>query len=259
MIQSLAMVSVAPTKTMATVILSMARCILLLDTTCKRFIYSPLWILLNLLVIILFLLHRNNSKHTIQAPLFSFPSLSQPLVSFASISLLSLQKKFGAPTSKKCFALLETHITSPPPPQPNPEVVIIESVSYQNRNVHAGMEASDEEGNMSIDDTWNAILTSGDAKPVKLTKKSVKHDKILEGVDPKAKVKNSSAVGRKKKKQVVKVEGRVEGWRKRDALVILHDDLSQRAEAFIKKQHDDLKLQREESNQHRLYLEAARL
>lgn len=113
---------------------------------------------------------------------------------------------------------------------------------------------------MSIDDTWNAILASGGAKPVKLTKKSVKHDKILEGVDPKAKVMNSSAVGRKKKKRVEKVlEGRVEGWRNRDALVIHHYDLSQRAEAFIKKQYDDLKLQREESNQHRLYLlEAAR-
>lgn len=167
MMQSLALVSVAPTKTMATVILSMTRFIILLYTTCKRFMYSPpLWILsLNLLVIILFLLHRNNSKHTIQAPLFSFPSLSQPLVSFASISLsqplfsfrslsqplfslpsLSLQKKFGAPTSKKCFALPETHIASPPPPQPNPDIVIIESVSYQNRNVDAAMEASDEEG-----------------------------------------------------------------------------------------------------------------
>lgn len=165
MMQSLALESVAPTKTMATVILSMARCILLRDTTCKRFIYSPLWILLNLLVIILFLLHRNNSRHTIQAPLFSFPSLSQPLVSFASISLsqplfsfrslsqplfslpsLSLQKKFGAPTSKKCFTLPETHIASAPPPQPNPDVVIIESVSYHNRNVYAAMEASDEEG-----------------------------------------------------------------------------------------------------------------
>lgn len=164
MMQPLALVSVAPTKTMATVILSMARFILLLYTTCKRFMYSPLCILLNLLVI-LFLLYRNNSKHTIQAPLFSFPSLSQPLVSFASISLsqplfsfrslsqplfslpsLSLQKKFGAPTSKKCFTLPETHIASAPPPQPNPDVVIIESVSYHNRNVYAAMEASDEEG-----------------------------------------------------------------------------------------------------------------
>lgn len=164
-LQSLALVSVAPTKTMA-------RFILLLYTTCQRFIYSPfisLWILLNLVVIVLFLLHRINSKHTIQAPLFSFPSLSQPLVSFASISLsqplfsfrslsqplfslpsLSLQKKFGAPTSKNCFALPETHIASPLPPQPNPDVVIIESVLYQNGNLYAGMEASDEEGTCAL-------------------------------------------------------------------------------------------------------------
>lgn len=105
--------------------------------------------------------------------------------------------------------------------------------------------------NMSMEDAWNAILASGSAKPVKL-KKSVKQDRIPERVVPKSKVKNSDNGRKKKEKQAEKMEERVEGWRRRDALVIAHDDLSRRAEAFIKKQHDYLKLQREESDRRRL-------
>jgi ATP sulfurylase len=37
------------------------------------------------------------------------------------------------------------------------------------------------------------------------------------------------------------------GWRTRDALVVAHDDLFRRVENFIKKQHDNLRLQRQES------------
>jgi ATP sulfurylase len=44
------------------------------------------------------------------------------------------------------------------------------------------------------------------------------------------------------------------GWRTRDVLVVAHDDLFRRVENFIKKQHDNLRLQRQES-EHRHFLE----
>jgi hypothetical protein len=154
---SLALVSVVPREIMTTLILSMARVVLLLYTTCKRFIFSPhnsLLVSLHLLLIVIFFLYRINSKHTVhKAPLFSFPSFSLPLVSLASISLsqplsslrslsqplvslpsISLPKFFGAPPIKKYFAVPETVVASPPP--------------RPDRNICAGVEASDDQEGM---------------------------------------------------------------------------------------------------------------
>ncbi|KAJ3706491.1 hypothetical protein LUZ61_010196 [Rhynchospora tenuis] len=47
------------------------------------------------------------------------------------------------------------------------------------------------------------------------------------------------------------------GWRTRDALVMAQDELFKRVENFIKKQHDHLRLQRQES-EHRRFLERFR-
>ncbi|XP_010918412.2 uncharacterized protein [Elaeis guineensis] len=111
--------------------------------------------------------------------------------------------------------------------------------------------SSVDDGDNSMDATWTAIMDGGGrlAKPV--LKKSQTWEKCKE-----VKVVGEKAVGKRemRKSETFKEKAKAiveEGWRRRDVLVVSQDELFRRVETLIKKHHENLRLQRQESEQRR--------
>lgn len=175
----------------ATLILAVALTSVLVCITYKRLVYAfgnSLILPVNLVVLTLFLLHRVASKDTVtrHAPLFSFPSLSQPLVSFGTISLsqpllscrslskplfslpsLVLRRKFDVPVPAKGFTLpAKPVVASQPEPEPVFTSPLLElksdvfrrledniAVSYEEPTKISDVEHSELEG-IALNQLW---------------------------------------------------------------------------------------------------------
>ncbi|KAG1355206.1 hypothetical protein COCNU_07G013180 [Cocos nucifera] len=117
--------------------------------------------------------------------------------------------------------------------------------------------SSDDDGDNSMDATWRAI-TEGGRRPGKaVLKKSQTWEKCKE-----VKVVGGKTVGKRemRKSETFKEKAKAiveEGWRRRDVLVVSQEELFRRVETFIKKHHENLALQRQESEQRR-FLERLR-
>lgn len=104
----------------------------------------------------------------------------------------------------------------------------------------------------SMDQTWNSIVARGKAKPVRLFTSNQRER------NPKTEMKKPTTGKRKEKKKVTENtnydygERRAEGWRKQGTTGISSDELSHLSEMFIRKQYNNLRIEREESDQRRL-------
>jgi hypothetical protein len=103
-----------------------------------------------------------------------------------------------------------------------------------------------------MDETWHSIVASGKAKAVKLFTSNQREHNL------KPEMKKPTTGKRKEKKKVTESSGydsgerRARGWRKEDATGISGVQLAHRSEMLIRKHHNNLRIEREESDQRRL-------
>ncbi|XP_017702231.1 uncharacterized protein LOC103723521 [Phoenix dactylifera] len=154
---------------------------------------------------------------------------------------------YDVPSSPTTTTSPESKSSLSPPAEPVIPPQIVEE--------EAASSADDE--NDSMDETWRGIMEGGGlpAKPVLKKSQTWERCKEVEAVGEKA-------VGRRemRKSETFKEKAKViveEGWRRRDVLVVSQDELFRRVETFINKHHENLRLQRQQSEQRR-FLEKLR-
>ncbi|KAM0898474.1 hypothetical protein ACQ4PT_021916 [Festuca glaucescens] len=121
----------------------------------------------------------------------------------------------------------------------------------------------DDTEDVSMDSAWQSIVRSGVARPVVVRKSETWGGEEL----PRMRRTADKAVAARK--EMRKSASMVppspphpsaassssspvapkQGWRTRDVLVMAHDELLRRAESFIRRQHEHLRIQRQESDQ----------
>lgn len=153
----------------------------------------------------------------------------------------------SSPTTSATTTSPESKSSASPPEEPViPPETLEEEVS-----------SSSDDGENSMDTTWRAIMEGGGrpAKPV--LKKSQTWEKCKEDtvVGEQAVVRREMRKSETFKEKTKAIEE--EGWRKRDVLVVSQDELFRRVETFIKKHHENLRLQRQQSERRR-FLERLR-
>jgi hypothetical protein len=122
----------------------------------------------------------------------------------------------------------------------------------------------DDTEDVSMDSAWQSIVRSGVARPVVVRKSETWGGEEL----PRMRRTADKAVAARKemRKSASMVPpspphpsaasssssspiAAKQGWRTRDVLVMAHDELLRRAESFIRRQHEHLRIQRQESDQ----------
>lgn len=250
-------------KTKATLLfLATAMSLLLVHILVKRSSTISLLITANIIILFLVFHYRRNPDQIPQIPhppLFSFPSLSRPL--------------WYKPLGEYNVELPESVVSLSPgvPRNLEPDMVYdsrstdglawertepLERISTEYREEEISSLADDDQGS-NMDETWNSIVARGKAKPVRLIPKSQR-----EG-NPKSQMKKSSSEKRSEKKKATgsKVTGSTsydsaERSRAKGSTMngtgISRDELSHLSEMFIKKRYNDLRIERQESDQRRL-------
>ncbi|XP_008797240.3 uncharacterized protein LOC103712489 [Phoenix dactylifera] len=112
----------------------------------------------------------------------------------------------------------------------------------------AAASSPDDGSNNSLDGIWRAVMEGGGLPAKPALRKSGTWERRQNVAE--------EAVARREmsKSKTFKKE---EGWRRRDVLVVRQDELFLRVETLIKKHHDHLRIQRQESEQRR-FLERLR-
>ncbi|KAM0900550.1 hypothetical protein ACQ4PT_020576 [Festuca glaucescens] len=124
---------------------------------------------------------------------------------------------------------------------------------------------------VSMDSAWLSIVRSGAARPV-----AVRESETWGGEElPRMRRAADKAVAVSARREMRKSASMVppspphpsaasatsspvaakQGWRTRDVLVMAHDELLHRAESFIRRQHEHLRIQRQESDQRQMAMD----
>lgn len=151
---------------------------------------------------------------------------------------------YDVPSSPATSTASSPEFSSSPPP---------EHVTLPETSVTEEAASSPDDGNNnSTDAIWKAVMEGGGlpAKPVLRKSGTWKRRQNVE-------VMAEEAVARREMRKSKTFHEKEEGWRTRDVLVVGQDELFLRVETLIKKHHDHLRLQRQESEQRR-FLERLR-
>ncbi|KAF3327949.1 hypothetical protein FCM35_KLT06555 [Carex littledalei] len=245
-------------KTKATLLfLAMAMSLLLVHILVKRSSTISLLITANIIILFLFFHYRRNPDQIPHPPLFSFPSLSRqlwykPLGEYnvdLPESVVSLSP--GVPRNLEPDMLYDRSTDGLAWERAELSERILTEYREEEISSLADDRVNDDQGS-TMDETWNSIVARGKTKPVRLIPKSQR-----EG-NPKSQMKKSSSEKRSEKKKATgstsydsAERSRAEGSRT-NGTGISRDELSHLSDMFIKKRYNDLKIERQESDQRRL-------